>query len=141
MNDFNFNPQISNLQTQMQQLQALMGKAPPTVPSPPPHTIPEVDGIEGARQFQKTMPPNSKDAVFDKVEPVFFALGQAAGTAAVMAGEGGCAVQDVDYAALASRLAADGIREAVYKRFKEIGFLYVTLDMHGYKLGSMNATL
>ena len=39
------------------------------------------------------------------------------------------------------RLAADDIREAVYKRFKEIGFLYVTLDMHGYKLGSMNATL
>ncbi len=40
-----------------------------------------------------------------------------------------------------SRLAADEIREAVYKRFKEIGFLYVTLDMHGYKTGSMNATL
>ena len=40
-----------------------------------------------------------------------------------------------------SRLAADEMREAVYKRFKEIGFLYVTLDMHGYKLGSMNATL
>ena len=40
-----------------------------------------------------------------------------------------------------SRLAADDIREAVYKRFKEIGFMYVTLDMHGYKLGSMNATL
>jgi uncharacterized protein len=39
------------------------------------------------------------------------------------------------------RLAADDIREAVYTRFKEIGFLYVTLDMHGYKLGSMNATL
>ena len=39
------------------------------------------------------------------------------------------------------RLASDEIREAVYKRFKEIGFLYVTLDMHGYKTGSMNATL
>ena len=74
MNDFNFNPQISNLQTQMQQLQALMGKTPAAPPAAPPHTIPEVDGIEGARQFQKTMPPNSKDAVFDKVEPVFFAL-------------------------------------------------------------------
>ena len=74
MNDFNFNPQISNLQTQMQQLQALMGKTPTAAPAAPPHTIPEVDGIEGARQFQKTMPPNSKDAVFDKVEPVFFAL-------------------------------------------------------------------
>ena len=40
-----------------------------------------------------------------------------------------------------TRLAADEIREIVYKRFKEIGFLYVTLDMHGYKTGSMNATL
>ncbi len=40
-----------------------------------------------------------------------------------------------------SRLAADDIREAVYKRFKEIGFLFVTLDMHGYKTGSMNATI
>ncbi len=40
-----------------------------------------------------------------------------------------------------TRLAADDIREVVYKRFKEIGFLYVTLDMHGYQLGSMNATI
>ena len=40
-----------------------------------------------------------------------------------------------------TRLAEDEIREAVYKRFKEIGFLYVTLDMHGYKTGSMNATI
>lgn len=39
------------------------------------------------------------------------------------------------------RLAEDKIREAVYKRFKEIGFLFVTLDMHGYKTGSMNATI
>ena len=75
MNDFNFNPQLTNLQAQLQQLQGLMGKTPGvSSPSAPPHTIPEVDGIEGARQFQKTMPPNSKDAVFDKVEPVFFAL-------------------------------------------------------------------
>ena len=74
MNDYLMNPQLNNLQNQLQQIQSLMGKAPPTVPPPPPHTNPEVDGIEGARQFQKTMPPNSKDAVFDKVEPVFFAL-------------------------------------------------------------------
>ena len=40
-----------------------------------------------------------------------------------------------------SRLAEEEMREAVYKRFKEIGFLFVTLDMHGYKTGSMNATL
>lgn len=39
------------------------------------------------------------------------------------------------------RLAADEIREAVYDKFREIGFLFVTLDMKGYKSGSMNATL
>ena len=39
------------------------------------------------------------------------------------------------------RLAADEIREAVYDKFREIGFLFVTLDMKGYKPGSMNATL
>ncbi len=39
------------------------------------------------------------------------------------------------------RLAADGIREEVYKEFKKIGFLFVTLDLKGYRLGSMNATL
>ncbi len=30
---------------------------------------------------------------------------------------------------------------SVYSRFKEIGFRYVTLDMHGYSQGSMNATI
>ncbi|MBR6173548.1 MAG: ATP-dependent sacrificial sulfur transferase LarE [Eubacterium sp.] len=40
-----------------------------------------------------------------------------------------------------SRLAEEEIRDAVYKRFKEIGFLFVTLDMHGYRMGSMNATI
>lgn len=39
------------------------------------------------------------------------------------------------------RLASDEIREEVYKKFKEIGFLFVTLDMRGYKLGSMNETI
>ncbi|MBO4889690.1 MAG: ATP-dependent sacrificial sulfur transferase LarE [Lachnospiraceae bacterium] len=39
------------------------------------------------------------------------------------------------------RLAADDMREAVYKKFKEIGFAFVTLDMHGYRTGSMNDTL
>ncbi len=39
------------------------------------------------------------------------------------------------------RLAEDDIREKVYDRFKEIGFLFVTLDMHGYRVGSMNDTL
>ena len=40
-----------------------------------------------------------------------------------------------------TRLAEEGIREEVYKRFKEIGFMYVTLDMRGYRLGSMNEAL
>ncbi len=43
-----------------------------------------------------------------RMEPVFFALGQVAGTAAALACEGACAVQDVDYAKLSSRLLADG---------------------------------
>ncbi len=40
-----------------------------------------------------------------------------------------------------SRLTADGIREKIYDKLREIGFMYVTLDMKGYRLGSMNETL
>ena len=43
-----------------------------------------------------------------RMEPVFFALGQAAGTAAGLSAERGCAVQDLDYALLRRRLLADG---------------------------------
>ena len=43
-----------------------------------------------------------------RMEPVFFALGQVAGTAAAIAIADGVAVQDVDYARLARRLTADG---------------------------------
>ena len=39
------------------------------------------------------------------------------------------------------RLASAEIREKVYTRFKEIGFMYVSLDLAGYKMGSMNAAL
>ncbi|MBP5158325.1 MAG: ATP-dependent sacrificial sulfur transferase LarE [Treponema sp.] len=39
------------------------------------------------------------------------------------------------------RLASGEVREAVYKKFREIGFMFVTIDMYGYRLGSMNATL
>jgi hypothetical protein len=42
------------------------------------------------------------------MEPVFFALGQVAGTAASMAIAKGVAVQDVPYEELASRLESDG---------------------------------
>ena len=43
-----------------------------------------------------------------RMEPVFFALGQAAGTAASIAVSRGVAVQDVPYAELSARLKADG---------------------------------
>lgn len=43
-----------------------------------------------------------------RMEPVFFALGQAAGTAAAMAAERNAAVHDVPYAALSARLTSDG---------------------------------
>lgn len=33
------------------------------------------------------------------------------------------------------------IRDQIYERFKEIGFAYVSLDMAGYRTGSMNETL
>ena len=43
-----------------------------------------------------------------RMEPVFFALGQAAGTAASLAATDDVVVQDVSYAALSARLASDG---------------------------------
>ena len=43
-----------------------------------------------------------------RMEPVFFALGQVAGTAASLAVERGVSVQDVPYGELAKRLVADG---------------------------------
>lgn len=45
-----------------------------------------------------------------RMEPVFFALGQSAATAAALAIDAGCAVQDVDYAKLRKRLLKDGQR-------------------------------
>ena len=43
-----------------------------------------------------------------RMEPVFFALGQAAGTAAAQAIDAGCAVQDLAYGPLRARLLEDG---------------------------------
>ena len=43
-----------------------------------------------------------------RMEPVFMILGQSAATAASMAIDAGCAVQDVDYPKLRERLLADG---------------------------------
>lgn len=39
------------------------------------------------------------------------------------------------------RLASDEVRETVYEEFRKLGFLFVTLDLKGYRTGSMNATL
>lgn len=39
------------------------------------------------------------------------------------------------------KLVEEDIRESVYKRFSDLGFRFVTIDMKGYRLGSMNATL
>ncbi len=39
------------------------------------------------------------------------------------------------------RLASDEIRTAVYDEFRKLGFIYVALDLKGYRTGSMNATL
>ena len=39
------------------------------------------------------------------------------------------------------RLASEEIRDAIYEEFKKIGFLFVTLDLKGYRMGSMNATI
>lgn len=33
------------------------------------------------------------------------------------------------------------LREEIYNRFKEYGFLYITMDLRGYRTGSMNETL
>ncbi len=39
------------------------------------------------------------------------------------------------------KIASEDVRSAIYDRFKEIGFMYVTLDLRGYRTGSMNETL
>jgi len=40
-----------------------------------------------------------------------------------------------------ARLAAPGVRGDVVAAFKHIGYTYVTLDLEGYRSGSMNETL
>ena len=39
------------------------------------------------------------------------------------------------------RLLDPGLRKQIAERFKEIGYLYVTVDIEGYRTGSMNAPL
>ena len=57
-----------------------------------------------------------------RMEPVFFVLGQSAGTAAAMAIEGNISVQEVPYEALKSRLLKDG-QVLSYKREKRLSGL------------------
>lgn len=40
-----------------------------------------------------------------------------------------------------ARFADSALREQVYKALKELGFTYVTLDLGGYRTGSMNETI
>lgn len=40
-----------------------------------------------------------------------------------------------------TKLAGESIRKAVYERFRQIGFVYVTIDANGYRTGSMNLTI
>jgi uncharacterized protein len=39
------------------------------------------------------------------------------------------------------RLVEKSIREAIIHKMKELGFLYITLDLEGYRTGSMNEAL
>lgn len=39
------------------------------------------------------------------------------------------------------RLFDTGLRESIVKHFKGLGFAYVTLDLQGYRTGSMNEVL
>jgi uncharacterized protein len=40
-----------------------------------------------------------------------------------------------------SQLLEPDVRKAIIKRFKELGYLYITMDLEGYRMGSMNAEL
>lgn len=40
-----------------------------------------------------------------------------------------------------TRIIADGVREKIYTSLKQYGFEYVTLDLQGYRTGSMNEVL
>ena len=40
-----------------------------------------------------------------------------------------------------ARFFDEATRQAVVKKFKEIGFNYVSLDLQGYRTGSMNEAL
>lgn len=73
--------QFDRLQSQLQQLQSLMGQrsqpvagAQQQAPQKLVCTVPVVDGLAGARQYLDTLGPNASCAVFDKEEAAFFLL-------------------------------------------------------------------
>lgn len=39
------------------------------------------------------------------------------------------------------RIASEETRGQIVRRFKELGYLYITIDLEGYRMGSMNAVL
>lgn len=39
------------------------------------------------------------------------------------------------------KLLEKNVREDIVEKFKEYGFTYVTMDILGYRMGSMNETL
>jgi uncharacterized protein len=40
-----------------------------------------------------------------------------------------------------ARLVVDPLRQEIVDRFKKLGFIYITLDLQGYRTGSMNEVL
>jgi uncharacterized protein len=40
-----------------------------------------------------------------------------------------------------ARLWEDGLRDAIVARFRELGYLYVTVDLQGFRSGSANDAL
>ena len=39
------------------------------------------------------------------------------------------------------KIAQEDFRKALTEKFKELGFKYVSLDLEGYRMGSMNPTI
>ena len=80
MDNAYYTPQLSAIQTQMQQLQNILNQKPQIAPAQPisaqvtPQSIAFVDGLLGAREYLKKLPANSSAAVFDNAEAVFYTL-------------------------------------------------------------------
>lgn len=76
------NPQLATLQNQLQNLFRDYSQLNRAIPQPPPTSQSQhamqavlfVYGIDGAREFLKTMAPNTSAAVFDHDAPLFYML-------------------------------------------------------------------